>query len=400
MPYQRLCLAGVLLPFTVWAAVFGTVRGVVHDPDHRPVPGAQVVVKSSTSDYSQKLTTDADGSFEATALPVGAYLVTVHQGRIRACRAADRGRLWQRSGAALPARDRDQERASHRIGSRAGREPGTDDAHHHHQPQRNRNDARRRFEQQPDRHHRLRSRSMGDARPASRARRTPGDLGHRRRSHPEYQHRQQHRPADRSRRISTTWKRSAAAIPPRTATAPTASSTSSREPASNATTKRELFTTFGTFHQTNDQMNFGSHTEKFAYFGSVNGNRSDYGLETPGPDVLHDRVWGLGGMGTLIYNRDANNQFRFVTSLRRDDYQIPNDPDAQDGWNPRSWSGSAMRWQVSPGCIRSGPACCSRSRPSTTTIAPTMTATRATLPSAPRSTGLHSTPARRSRSTR
>jgi outer membrane receptor for ferrienterochelin and colicin len=91
----------------------------------------------------------------------------------------------------------------------------------------------------------------------------------------------------------------------------------------------ELFTTFGTFHQTNDQVNFGSHTDQFAYFGSVNGNRSDYGLQTPGPDVLHDRVWGLGGMGTLIYNRDANNQFRFVTSSRRDDYQIPNDPDAQ-----------------------------------------------------------------------
>ena len=90
----------------------------------------------------------------------------------------------------------------------------------------------------------------------------------------------------------------------------------------------ELFTTFGTFHQTNDQMNFGSHTEKFAYYGSVNGNRSDYGLETPGPDVLHDRVWGLGGMGTLVYNRDANNQFRFITSLRRDDYQIPNESDA------------------------------------------------------------------------
>src|SRR5207245_2809159 len=91
----------------------------------------------------------------------------------------------------------------------------------------------------------------------------------------------------------------------------------------------ELFTTFGTFHQTNDQVNFGSHTEKFAYYASVNGNRSDYGLETPGPDVLHDRVWGLGGMGTLIYNRDANNQIRFITSLRRDDYQIPNDPNGE-----------------------------------------------------------------------
>jgi outer membrane receptor for ferrienterochelin and colicin len=91
----------------------------------------------------------------------------------------------------------------------------------------------------------------------------------------------------------------------------------------------ELFTTVGTFGQTNDQVNFGSHSEKLAWFGSVNSNRSDYGLETPGPDVLHDRVWGLGGMGTLIYNRDADDQFRLVTSLRTDDYQIPNDPDAE-----------------------------------------------------------------------
>ena len=34
-------------------------------------------------------------------------------------------------------------------------------------------------------------------------------------------------------------------------------------------------------------------------------------------------------MTTLIYNRDANNQFRFVGSARGDDYQIPNDQDAQ-----------------------------------------------------------------------
>src|SRR5579872_2425159 len=64
----------------------------------------------------------------------------------------------------------------------------------------------------------------------------------------------------------------------------------------------DLVTTFGTFNQTNVQLNFAGHTEKFAYYASVNGNRSDYGLSTPGPDVLHDRGWGLGGMGTLIYN--------------------------------------------------------------------------------------------------
>ena len=58
-----------LLPVAIWAAVFGTVRGIVHDPDHRPVQGAEVVVKSSSSDYVQKLTTNADGGFEASPTP-------------------------------------------------------------------------------------------------------------------------------------------------------------------------------------------------------------------------------------------------------------------------------------------------------------------------------------------
>src|ERR1700749_3013099 len=68
---------GVLFQIALWSAVVGTVRGVVHDPDHRPVQGADVVVKSGSSDYAQKLTTDTDGGFDASALPVGVYLVTV-----------------------------------------------------------------------------------------------------------------------------------------------------------------------------------------------------------------------------------------------------------------------------------------------------------------------------------
>jgi hypothetical protein len=34
-------------------------------------------------------------------------------------------------------------------------------------------------------------------------------------------------------------------------------------------------------------------------------------------------------MASFIYNSDANNQFRFISSLRRDDYQIPDDPGAE-----------------------------------------------------------------------
>jgi outer membrane receptor protein involved in Fe transport len=89
-------------------------------------------------------------------------------------------------------------------------------------------------------------------------------------------------------------------------------------------------TTYGSFNQTNDQLSIGDHTERLAWFGSVNGNRSDYGLETPTPLVSHDREWGLGGFGSLIYNATPRDQLRAIVSLRRDDYQIPNDQDALD----------------------------------------------------------------------
>jgi outer membrane receptor for ferrienterochelin and colicin len=91
----------------------------------------------------------------------------------------------------------------------------------------------------------------------------------------------------------------------------------------------EIVAGFGSFYQTNDQISFGGHSERFAYYASLNGNRSDLGLETPGPAVLHDGDFGLGGFSTLVFNVNADNQLRLVTSLRRDEYQIPNTPEQQ-----------------------------------------------------------------------
>ncbi len=88
----------------------------------------------------------------------------------------------------------------------------------------------------------------------------------------------------------------------------------------------ELVTTFGNWYQTNDQLNVGGHTERFAYFASVNANRSNYGLQTPIGQVFHDAENGYGGFASLIFNANPSNQFRLVTSLRRDYYQIPYDP--------------------------------------------------------------------------
>ncbi|MGH9430932.1 MAG: TonB-dependent receptor [Terriglobia bacterium] len=91
----------------------------------------------------------------------------------------------------------------------------------------------------------------------------------------------------------------------------------------------ELTTTYGSFNQTDDLLSFGGHTERFAYYGSLNGNRSDLGISTPTPFIIHDQESGLGGFASILYNPSAENQLRFVAALRGDHYQIPNTPDQQ-----------------------------------------------------------------------
>ena len=89
----------------------------------------------------------------------------------------------------------------------------------------------------------------------------------------------------------------------------------------------DLVISAGNFYQTDDQISCGGHTQRFAYYVSGNGNRSNYGLQTPVPEVVHDAANGYGGFASFIFNPDPKNQFRVVASLRQDYYQIPIDPD-------------------------------------------------------------------------
>ncbi len=91
----------------------------------------------------------------------------------------------------------------------------------------------------------------------------------------------------------------------------------------------EVVLGYGNYNETNPQISFGDHTERFAWYGSLSGYRTDLGLETPSRQVLHDQAAGLGGFGSLIFNRSPNDQVRLVTSVRDDHYQVPNDPDTQ-----------------------------------------------------------------------
>jgi len=323
--YLFLCSIALL-----WAVVTGSVRGVVHDPDHRPVSGAVVLLKSTTSDYSLSVVTDPDGAFEVTSVPVGAYQVTVNETDF----APASQQIVVSSGSAPVVH------FQLRIGPirQAVNVSEAALAVNPEQVAPTTMVSRREIETTPGADLSNSLNAITDYVPGAYV---THDQLHLRGGH------------------QVTWAIDGVPIPNTNIASNVGPQIDPKDidylevqrggyssaygdrtyGVFNAVPRTgferdhegELFTTFGTFHQTNDELNFGSHTQKFAYFASLDGNRSDYGLETPGPAVLHDRVWGLGGMGSFIYNSGARDQFRAVTSLRRDDYQIPNDAEAEVG---------------------------------------------------------------------
>src|SRR5712671_4681239 len=88
----------------------------------------------------------------------------------------------------------------------------------------------------------------------------------------------------------------------------------------------ELVASYGSFNATDNQISFGDHSERLAYYGSFSGYRKDLGLETPITRVVHDQAAGVGAFGSIIFNKSANDQLRLVTSVRGDHYQVPIDP--------------------------------------------------------------------------
>ena len=67
----------VTLASTALATIFGSVRGVVHDPEHRPISGTMVMLRAKSSDWSKSANTDTNGEFVFSAVPVGEYSISV-----------------------------------------------------------------------------------------------------------------------------------------------------------------------------------------------------------------------------------------------------------------------------------------------------------------------------------
>ena len=309
------------------ATIFGKIQGVVHDPQHRPIAAASVVLKSSTSAWSQTTQTDQEGGFSFSAVPIGDYLVTVSQSGFESSEQT----VTVTSGTApvlhfqLKVASVNQTTVVSAQAETASVQSVTPTTLV------SRND----IAQTPGADRTNSLQMITDYVPGS-----------------YFTHDQLHIRGGHQ----VSWLIDGVPIPNTNIASNLGPQIDPKDidylevqrgsydagygdrtygvfnvvPRSGfeRNNEAELVTSFGNWFQTNDQLNFGGHTERFAYYGSINGNRSNLGLQTPIGQVFHDAENGYGGFGTFIYNLDPKDQFRLVTSLRADYYQVPFDPNS------------------------------------------------------------------------
>ncbi|WP_161557517.1 TonB-dependent receptor [Acidisarcina polymorpha] len=315
-----------LLNTAAFATIFGSVRGIVHDPQHRPVQGAQLTLKAQNSDLTQTMDSDVNGEFVFTAVPIGNYTVTVLSKGFQ--QASQDVGVQSDTSPVLHFQLTIEGATENVVVPETAAGPTTDSATP--TTMLSRTDIQR----TPGAERTNGMEMITDYVPASYITHDmlhmmgghqvnwlidgvpipntniatnlgpqilPGDIDTLEVYSGSYD-------ADYGDRAYGVFN-----VVPRTGF--------------ERDKECDLVFTAGNFYQTDDQISCGGHTPRFAYYGSLNGNRSNYGLQTPIPRVVNDGVNGFGGFASFIFNPDAKDQYRVVTSLRRDYYQIPIDPD-------------------------------------------------------------------------
>jgi outer membrane receptor protein involved in Fe transport len=311
-----------------FATIFGSVHGLIHDPQHRPVQGAQVTLHSTSSDWKQAVTSDEAGEFHFAGVPLGEYKITVDTPGF----AAEEQLVSLASGrdarvhfGLTVAKTKETLQVTDTAGAVNSESSTTTNVV-----------SRQQIAETPGADQTNSLAMITDY--------TPGaymvhDQLHIRGGH------------------QVSWLLDGVPVPNTNIASNVGPQFDPKDidylevqrggysaeygdrtyGVFNVVTRSgfernrqaELVTNYGSFNSTNDQFSFGDHTDRFAYYGSLSGYRTDLGLETSSPEVLHDQAAGLGGFASLIFNKTPADQLRLVTSLRGDHYQVPNDPDQQ-----------------------------------------------------------------------
>ena len=335
-----LLACSAVLVSSAHASIYGVVQGVVHDPQHRPVQGARVVLRAAHSAYTVAAVTGADGAFRLNSIPLGDYSIEV----------TDAGFATERQSLTLASNTSPVlhfelvvESANVKVEVTAPTAANANTV----TPTTlvNRQDI---------------AQTPGADRTNSMAMITdfvPGaymthDMLHMRGGH------------------QTNWQIDGVELPNTNIGSNLAAQIDPKDidylevqrgsytadvgdrtygvfnivPRNGFERDREgeLVINAGNWLQTNDQINLGDHTEKFAYYASLNGNRSDYGLAPPIGQVFHDADNGYGGFLSLIDNETSRDQLRLIALARADYFQIPYDPHRNDFEN-QQYDSSGLR---------------------------------------------------------
>ena len=78
------------------------------------------------------------------------------------------------------------------------------------------------------------------------------------------------------------------------------------------------------------QLSLGDHSTRTAWYASLTGSRSNYGLATPVVQILHDATHSESVFASVLRNQTPKDQIRLDTQYRQDSFQVPYDPDPND----------------------------------------------------------------------
>jgi hypothetical protein len=92
----------------------------------------------------------------------------------------------------------------------------------------------------------------------------------------------------------------------------------------------EVLFSAGNFYTGETQLSLGDHSEKSAWYASLAGSRSSYGLATPVAAIDHDATNSESGFVSLIRNQTPSDQMRLNAQYREDYFQVPYDPSLTD----------------------------------------------------------------------
>src|SRR5580698_281294 len=329
LPLTAFLLAASLPAF---ANVFATVHGVIHDPQHRPLAGASITLKASGSDFVLHATTDTEGAFELAQTPIGLYTLTVTAAGF----ATDTESLTVISGTnpvlhiALSVGTAAESVVVEGAPSAADTvTPAT-------------LITRQMIDQTPGANSTLGMQMITNYVPGSYM---THDMLHMRGGH------------------QTSWLIDGVQIP-NTKIASNVGPQIDPKDIDSLETQRgsydsgvgdrtygvfnvlprngferdrdgDLLISAGNLYTSEAQLSLGDHSAATAWYTSLTGGRSNYGLATPVAAIYHDATNSESGFVSLIRNQTPRDQLRLDAQYRADHFQIPYDPDPND-WEQAS----------------------------------------------------------------